>query len=118
MLSVWAVLYIGGAFYAAHFSYRQRPFAATLITFGFYFAAMLLFAAPGATDFVSSRLGSGSGYLLGVTTILGYLIYAFGTNSFTFARGAAVTAFVFVDLRVCALRLHRQHEHGLPELDT
>ncbi|HEY2820530.1 MAG TPA: CPBP family glutamic-type intramembrane protease [Candidatus Acidoferrum sp.] len=98
MLSIWTVLSIGVVIFADRFSSGQRPFAATLITFGFYFAVMLLFAARGVTDFISLRFGSGSGYLLGITTILGYLIYALGTNSFTFARSAAVTALVFVPL--------------------
>ena len=102
MAGVWVALFVRGVFYAVHFGYGGPALVATLVTFGFYFAVMLLFAARGVADFVSSRFGSGSGYLLGVTTILGYLIYAVGTNSFTFARGAAVTGLVFVPLLLAA----------------
>jgi membrane protease YdiL (CAAX protease family) len=102
MLGAWAGLCVGGVLYAARFGFGGRGFAAILVVLGFYFAVMLVFAARGVVDFVSSRFGSGSGYLLGVTIILGYLIYALGTNSFTFARGAAVTAMVFVPLLLAA----------------
>jgi uncharacterized protein len=108
MLCVWALLSLAAIFYAAHFHYGGRPFAATLITFAFYFAVMLLFAARGVPDFISSHFHSASAHLLGVTSILGYLIYALGTNSFTFPRAAAVTALVFAPLLLAATAQDQQ----------
>ena len=102
MLGVWAVLCLGGGLYASWHGYGGREFAATLTTFAFYFAVMLLFAARGLPEFLASRFGAGGGYLLGMAVILGYLIYAVGTNTFAFARVGAVAALVFVPLGLAA----------------
>ena len=101
-LGLWAVLCFIGGLYASWHGYGGREFAATLTTFAFLFAVMLLFAARGAAEFLASRFGGGSGHLLGMTIILGYLIYAIGTNTFAFTRVAAVVAWVFVPLGLAA----------------
>ena len=101
-IGLWAVLCLIGALYATWHGYGGREFAATLTTFAFYFAVMLFFAARGVPEFLTSRFGAGSGYLLGMTVILGYLIYAIGTNSFAFARVGAVVGWVFVPLGLAA----------------
>ena len=88
--------------YASWHGYGGREFAATLTTFAVLFAVMLLFAARGVAEFLASRFGGGSGHLLGMTVILGYLIYGIGTNTFAFARVAAVVAWVFVPLGLAA----------------
>jgi membrane protease YdiL (CAAX protease family) len=102
MLGLWAVLCLVGGVYATWHGYGGREFAATLTTFGFYFAVMLLFAARGVPEFFGSLFSSGSGYLLGIAMVLAYLIYAIGTNSFTFPRVAAIAAWVFVPLGLAA----------------
>src|SRR5262249_60820729 len=89
-----------GGVYASWHGYGGREFAATLTTFAFFFAVMLLFAARGVTDFLTSRFGAGSGFLLGTTVILGYLIYAVGTNTFGLAACVAVAAMLFFPLRL------------------
>jgi membrane protease YdiL (CAAX protease family) len=101
-LGLWAVLCFIGGLYASWHGYGGREFAATLTAFAFFFAVMLLFAARGVAEFLASRLGAGSGYLLGTTVILGYLIYAVGTNTFGFTRVAAVAAWIFVPLGLVA----------------
>jgi uncharacterized protein len=101
-VSLWAILCFGGGLYASWQGYGGRQFAATLTAFAFYFAVLLLFAARDVPEFLASRFSAGGGYLLGVTCLLGYLIYALGTNSFTFARAGAVTALVFVPLALAA----------------
>jgi len=102
IVGVWAVLCFGGGLYGSWLGYGGRQFAATLTIFALYFAVLLLFAARGVPEFLASRLGVGSGYLLGMAVILGYLIYAFGTNTFAFSRAAAITALVFVPLVLAA----------------
>jgi membrane protease YdiL (CAAX protease family) len=102
MVGVWAVLCFVGGLYASWHGYGGREFAATLTTFALYFAVMLLFAAQGVPEFLSSRFGAGGGYLLGMAAILAYLIYAAGTNTFAFARIGAVAAWVFVPLGLAA----------------
>jgi membrane protease YdiL (CAAX protease family) len=102
MLGVWAVLCLIGGLYAVWHGYGGREFAATLTTFVLYFAVMLLFAAQGVPESLGARFGAGSGYLLGVAVILAYLIYAIGTNTFAFARVAAVAGFAFVPLGLAA----------------
>jgi membrane protease YdiL (CAAX protease family) len=101
-LGTWAAFCFGGGLYASWPGYGGREFAATLTTFAFYFAVLLLFAARGVPEFLASRFGAGGGYLLGMTVILGYLIYALGTNTFAFARAGAITALVFVPLALAA----------------
>jgi membrane protease YdiL (CAAX protease family) len=101
-IGVWSALTLTGALYATWHGYGGRDFAATLTTFAFYFAVLLLFAARGVPEFLTSRFGTGSGYLLGIAVILGYLIYAIGTNSFAFTRVAAVAAWIFIPLGLAA----------------
>src|ERR1700676_888205 len=102
MLGLWAVLTLTGALYSAWLGYGGRAFAATLTAFAFFFLVMLLFAARGAEERLSSRFGSGSGYLLGTAVFLVYLIYPLGTNTFAFTRVAAVAALIFIPLALAA----------------
>jgi membrane protease YdiL (CAAX protease family) len=101
-LGLWVVLCFGGGLYCAWLGYGGRQFAATLTTFAFYFSVLLLFTARGVPEFLTSRFGTGGGYLLGMAIILGYLTYAFGTNTFAFARTGAITAFVMIPLALAA----------------
>src|SRR6266852_2739973 len=97
-LGLWAALCFGGGLYASWQGYGGRAFAATLTVFSLYFGVMLLFAARGVPEFFSARFGAGTGYLLGVTALLAYLIYAIGTNTFAFSRAGAIAAIVFIPL--------------------
>ncbi|PWT85744.1 MAG: hypothetical protein C5B56_13570 [Proteobacteria bacterium] len=101
-LALWAILTLAGALYASWSGYGGRSFAALLTAIAFLFLVMLLFAARGVSEFFAVRIGAGSGYLLGTAAFLAYLVYAFGTETFTFARAAAVGAFVFVPLALAA----------------
>src|SRR5258708_13778049 len=99
MLGLWAALCFGGALYASWLGYGGREFAATLTAFAYFLGVMLLLAARGVADSLSSRWGAGGGgYLLGAAVFLGYLIYALGTNTFAIARVGAVAGLVFVPL--------------------
>jgi membrane protease YdiL (CAAX protease family) len=102
ILGIWATLCFGGGLYASWLGYGGRGFAVTLTTFAFYFGVLLLFAARGVPEFLSARFGAGGGYSLGMAAILGYLIYAFGTNTFAFSRAAAITALVCFPLALAA----------------
>ncbi len=102
MIGLWAALCFAGALYASWKDYGGREFAATLTVFAIYLGVILLFAARGTPERLASLLGTGSGYLLGVGTFLGYLIYAVGTNSFAFARVGAVAGLVFLPIALAA----------------
>ncbi len=102
MLGLWAALCFAGALYASWLGYGGRDFAATLTAFAFFFGVMLLLAARGVADSLSSRFGAGGGYLLGAAAFLGYLIYALGTNTFAITRVGAVAGLVFVPLALAA----------------
>jgi membrane protease YdiL (CAAX protease family) len=102
MLGIWATLCFGGGLYASWLGYGGREFAAALTVFAFYFGVLLLFAARGVPEFILARIGAGGGYFLGTAVLLGYLIYAFGTNSFAFSRAGAITALVFLPLGLAA----------------
>jgi membrane protease YdiL (CAAX protease family) len=98
MLGLWAVLTLTGALFSAWLGYGGRAFAATLTAFAFFFLVMLLFAAHGVEDNLTSRFGADSGYLLGAAVFLVYLIYCLGTHTFAFTRAAAVASLVFIPL--------------------
>ena len=102
MLGLWAALCFAGALYASWLGYGGRDFAATLTAFAFFFGVMLLLAARGVADSLSSRFGAGGGYLLGAAAFLGYLIYALGTNTFAITRVGAVAGLVFLPLALAA----------------
>jgi CAAX protease family protein len=107
ILGLWAVLCFGGGLYASWLGYGGRGFAAMLTAFSFYFAVMLLLAARGVPDSLSSRFGAGSGYLLGAAALFVYLIYAIGTSTFALSRAGAVAAIVIVPLALATSAEHR-----------
>jgi CAAX protease family protein len=100
--AVCTTLTLAGVLYAASLGYGGRSFAATLVTFSVYFAANILFAARGVVEFVQSHFHASAGYFLGGAALLGYLIYAVGTDSFALARVAAIFALIFVPLALAA----------------
>jgi len=102
MLGLWALLTLTGVLYAVWLGYGGRAFAATLTTFAFLFLIMLLFAARGSETLLAARLGPGAGYLQGAALFLLYLIYALGTNSFSFGRAATAAALTFIPLAIAA----------------
>jgi CAAX protease family protein len=102
MLGLWAVLTLIGALFSAWLGYGGRAFAATLTAFAFFFLVMLLFAARGLDSSLAARFGAVSGYLLGTSVFLAYLIYALGTNTFAFTRAAAIAGLVFIPLALAA----------------
>ena len=101
-LGVWTALCFSGALYASWLSYGGHAFAATLTVFAWLFLAMLLFAARGGSEWFASRLGSAAGYALAAATLLAYLIYAFGTNTFSLPRAAAAALLVLVPVALAA----------------
>src|SRR5882672_8029854 len=102
MLGIWAALTLSGVLYSVWQGYGGRAFATTLTAFAFFFLVMLLLAARGVENRLTSRFGSGSAYLLGTAVFLVYLIYALGTETFAFTRSAAVAGLVFIPLGLAA----------------
>jgi hypothetical protein len=102
MLGLWAALCFAGGLYASWQGYGGRAFAATLTAFSFYFAVMLLFAARGVPEILSTFVGARAAYLLGATAFLAYLIYAIGTGTLTLPRAAAVAGMVIIPLALAA----------------
>jgi membrane protease YdiL (CAAX protease family) len=100
--AVWAGITLIGVGYALSVRFGRVDSAATLATFSIYLAAAVFFANAGVLQFVRSRFGSVAGYLLGACAFLAYLIFVCGTGVFTFARVAAVFAFIFVPLALAA----------------
>jgi membrane protease YdiL (CAAX protease family) len=102
MLGIWAALCLAATFYSLWLGYGGRAFAATLTAFAFFFLVMLLFAARGVSDSLSSRFPAAGGFLLGACAFLVYLIYALGTNTFAFTRAAVVAGLVLLPLALAA----------------
>ncbi len=102
VLILWAALCIGAGFYGFWLGYGGRGFAATLTAFAYFLAVILLFAARGTSDSLRSHFGFRGGLVLGMTTCLAYLIYAFGTSTFSLARAGAIAGLVFMSLALAA----------------
>src|SRR5262249_36512845 len=101
-LGLWATLCFAGAMYASWLGYGGRPFAATVTTFAWLFLVLVLFAARGVSDRLAARFGTAAGHLLAATAFFAYLIYAFGTNTFSIPRGVAAALLVFVPVALAA----------------
>ena len=101
-LGIWAALCFAGAVYASWLGYGGRAFAAAVTTFAWLFLGLLLFAARGVSDRLASRFGSAAGYLLAVAAYFAYLIYSFGTNTFSIPRIAVAALLVFVPIALAA----------------
>jgi uncharacterized protein len=102
VLTLWATL-AGIFFFLARFTqhglaYGTRAFVATILAFSFFLLMMLLFAAREVPERISALAGPGSGWILGVILFLIFLVYALGTGAASFARLAAVAAFIFLPL--------------------
>jgi membrane protease YdiL (CAAX protease family) len=102
VLGLWAALCFVGGLYASWLGYGGRGFAAVLTAFAFYFGVMLIFAARGVPDLLGAILGARGSYLLGAASFLVYLVYAFGTGTFSFARVGVVAAIVLIPLALAA----------------
>jgi membrane protease YdiL (CAAX protease family) len=101
-LALWAILaiifFIFARFATYGLAYGSRAFVATILTFSFLLLLMLLFAASDIPDRISALAGPGSAWLLGLILFFIFLIYALGTGTASFARLAAVAAFIFLPL--------------------
>lgn len=102
MLGLWGGLCLTGTLYATWQGYGGRDFAATLTAFAFYFLVMLLFAARGVAEELTSRFGGAGGFLLGSAAFLAYLTYTLGTHTVGILRLGAVLVFVFAPLSLAA----------------
>ncbi|HKW62395.1 MAG TPA: type II CAAX endopeptidase family protein [Candidatus Acidoferrum sp.] len=102
MLGLWAVLTLIGVLYAVWLGFGGPAFAATLTTFAFLFLITLLFAARGVESALAAHFGASAGILLCAALFLLYLIYALGTNSFSFGRATTAAVLVFAPLALAA----------------
>jgi membrane protease YdiL (CAAX protease family) len=100
-LGLWVVLiaiFILVAVFALHGPDHGRAFVATVLTFAFLLAVMLLFAARDIPDRIAALAGPSSGWMLGVIIFFIFLLYAIGTGTASFVRLGAVAAFIFLPL--------------------
>jgi membrane protease YdiL (CAAX protease family) len=100
-LGLWVVLiaiFILVAVFALHGPDHGRAFVATVLTFAFLLAVMLLFAARDIPDRIAALAGPSSGWMLGVIIFFIFLLYALGTGTASFVRLGAVAAFIFLPL--------------------
>ena len=102
MLGLWAALCLVAGLYATATGYGGRAFAATLAAFAFFLLVMLLFAARGVTESISSGFGMAGAFLLGSSIFVFYLFYLVGTGSFAFSRAGIAAGLVFLPLTLAA----------------
>jgi membrane protease YdiL (CAAX protease family) len=92
-LVLWASVVTGAAMYGVWHGYAGHAFAITLGVLAFFLAIQLLLAAGNLGERWARRVGSHRGVLVAVVPFLAYLIYALGTNSFTWSRAAIAAAY-------------------------
>ena len=100
-LALWSalvVIFIPVAVFTLHGSAHGRAFIATILTFSFFLAVMLLFAARNVPDRIATVAGPASGWILAVILFFIFLVYALGTGTASFARLGSVAAFIFLPL--------------------
>ena len=97
-VGIWAFLSLDGILFALWQGYQGRAFVSTATSISLLLLFMLLFAAHGVADKVSSVLGRGSGWFLGVFIFLIFLLYLWGTHSFAMGRIGIMGAFIFLPL--------------------
>lgn len=106
MLGLWAILLGALAAFALISGNAQgfggRALLSALLAFSLFLAAMLLFAAQGVTERFAAVAGPGAGWLLGLFALFVFLLYAFGTGTFSPLRLAAAAAFIFAPLLLLA----------------
>jgi len=102
VLGIWAAVCLGGALYSSWQGYGGQAFAATLTCFAFLLLVMLLLAARGFADGINARVGPVGGMLLGVCSLLVYLLYLLGTGNVLWNRIAVVAGLIFVPLGLAA----------------
>ena len=92
-LGLWASVVTGAAMYGVWHGYAGHAFAITLGVLAFLFATQMLLAAGNLAERFARRVGSHRGVLVAVVPFLAYLMYALGTNSFTWSRVAIAAAY-------------------------
>jgi len=101
LLGLWAALvtiFVLFAVFTMRGSAHGRAFVATLLTFAFLLAVMLLFAARDIPHRFAALAGPSSGWLLGVISFFIFLVYALGAGATTFKSIGAIAAFIFFPL--------------------
>jgi uncharacterized protein len=98
VLGIWAGLCLVGALLASWQGYGGRPYAATLTCFALLLLVMLTMAAGGVAETISAKFGAASAMLLGVSTLLLYLLYLVGTANLILSRVAVMAGLIFVPL--------------------
>jgi len=93
---LWAAIVAGTGMYGAWHGYAGRAFVVTLSVLAFFLAVQLLFAAGNLGERFARRTGSHGGVLVSTIPYLAYLIYLFGTNSFTWWRAGVAAAYILM----------------------
>jgi uncharacterized protein len=89
----WAAVVIGAAVYGAWQGYAGRAFVTLLGVLALFLAIQLLLAAGNLGERCARRVGSHNGVLVAFVPFLAYLIYALGTNNFTWWRVAVAVVY-------------------------
>ena len=82
------------AFYGTWLGFGGRGFAITLGVFAFFLAGQVVVAARGVQERIARLLGPHGAPALAVLPLFAYLIYALGTNTFTWWRAGLAIAYV------------------------
>jgi uncharacterized protein len=98
----WALLSAAAGLYGAWLGLRGRPLFAALAALAIFLLVMLLCAARGIPEEILARFGGAAAILLAAALFLTYLMYIWGTGTFSAPRLASVCALIFVPLALAA----------------
>ena len=102
LLGLWAGLCLVTGLYGSWLGLGGRALAVTLAAAAFFLLVMLLSAARGVTEFISSRLGMAGAFFLGSAIFVFYLFYLLGTGALAFARAGIAAGLIFLPLTLAA----------------
>lgn len=93
-IGLWFAGVAGAAVFGAWHGFSGRAFVVTLGVLAFYFAVQLFCAAGNLGERLARRIGSHFGVLVSIVPFFAYLIYALGTNSFSWWRTGIAAAYI------------------------
>jgi membrane protease YdiL (CAAX protease family) len=101
-VGLWAALCVVAALYGNRPGHGTRAFEAALTAFAILLAGQILLAAPAIRERLVRTTGPQGGALVALWPLGAYLIYAFGSGNFTWARMGIAAAYALVPVGIAA----------------
>jgi membrane protease YdiL (CAAX protease family) len=101
-VALWGVLCLYAAFFGGLRAHGARAYAAIVVAFAVLVAGELWLAAPAMREKITRASGPQGGVLVALWPLGSYLIYAFGSGTFTWWRFGIAAAYALVPVAFAA----------------